>query len=403
MEKRLKRRQWALVSDGANAGKTTFTAANARTPIMVIDTDGRFDAVESLVNGPVLYPAQVFDPLDLAEELIDRVPKEKVATLFWDSMTKFYSVHARLAYMRNLAGKQKRTGSRAAEMVDKSNAMTIARDLAILGTDVFYSWHLTHGVNGTGKSEIRDMISAVEKGRLMTSINVSLLFIREKDRFGLKVESARDFGGRPANVGFTIWDEPGNYWRGGAERLERLIYTTFSGKAEAVQWGSEKIGNEDLGEVEGIYDYLKEQVRPDSYMQMFVAWIEHIDGLVANSNPKPVKVPDKPPEPKLEPPVEVKPEPEKPGESPAEAAEEIEVDPGNLADMKASWDEHKELYLNHVVFAAAKLRPDKYKDAGDALLETANYPMPEGIILEFKMDQRVTREGGEKILDFLVE
>jgi hypothetical protein len=378
---------------------------------MVIDTDGRFDAVESLVNGPVLYPSQVFDPLELAEELIDRVPKEKVGTLFWDSMTKFYSIHARLGFMRNLAGKQ-RQKSRAAEMVDKSNAMTIARDLAILGTDVFYSWHLTHGVDGTGQSEIRDMISAVEKDRLMTSINASFLMIREKDRFGLTVQSARDFGGRPANVGFTIWDEPGNYWRGGAERVERLMYTTFSGKADAVKWGSERIKNEDLAEVEGIYDHLKENVHPETHMQMFVAWIEHIDHLVANGQVKETKVPKKPVQKPPEPPEEEKKEPEpppqpEPPEEPREElvleSEKISVDSGKLADVKASFGEHEKLFQSHVYKAAATLRPDKYKDAEAALEAAKAFPPPEGITLMIDMNQRITTAGADKILDFLVK
>jgi len=126
-----KKRQWALISHGAEAGKSTFLASNARPPLMVVDSDSRFDAVEPLALGPVLYPSQVIDTLELAEELILRIPKESVKSLGWDSLTKLYSIFARLGFMRNLAGKQRISSSKASEMIDKSNAMTIARDMAI--------------------------------------------------------------------------------------------------------------------------------------------------------------------------------------------------------------------------------------------------------------------------------
>lgn len=46
MNKKLKVRHWSLSSHGALLGKSTFIAANCRPPIVVVDTDGRFDAVK---------------------------------------------------------------------------------------------------------------------------------------------------------------------------------------------------------------------------------------------------------------------------------------------------------------------------------------------------------------------
>lgn len=281
--KGLRTRHWALHSHGALAGKSTFIAANCRAPIIVVDTDGRFEAVEGLVEGQVLYPEQVIDPLTLAEELIALNTKHKPATIAWDSLTKLYSIHARMGYMRGRSGRKTAKGksvNKASELIDKSNAMTIARDLAILGTDVYFVWHTTSGVDGQGKSEVKDMISSIEKERLMTSINVTLEFMVKDGNFGVTVMQARDFGGRKSNVGFTMWDKTGNYWHGAAERLERLIYTSFASKEEMMAWGAERLSIMP-DEAEGVYDHLKESHSDATRSQLTTAWIEHVDELAA--------------------------------------------------------------------------------------------------------------------------
>jgi hypothetical protein len=272
-------RHWALTSHGAEAGKSTFIAANARPPIMVVDTDSRFSMVEALVSGEVMYPAQTRNPRALAEELIAVYDKQGYRSLAWDSLTKLYSIHARLAYMRNREGLQK---NKAAGMIDKSNAMTIARDLAILGTDCYFVWHTTSGVDGMGQMEVRDMISTVERERLMTSVNVTLEFRVSEGLYGVKVVSARDFSGRKSNTGFTIWDKPDNYWADTADDLERLIYTSFLSPDDAVNWAVAEFQQE-LGqkvmpdEMMGEYEHLKEQLQPKTASEMWVTWIQHID------------------------------------------------------------------------------------------------------------------------------
>lgn len=283
---KLRVRHWALISHGAEAGKSTFIAANARPPIMVVDTDSRFGAVEALVGGgadAVIYPKQTRNSRALAEEIMEVFDGRGFRTLAWDSLTKLYSIHARLAYMRNREGLTK---NKAAGMIDKSNAMTIARDLAILGTDCYFVWHTTKGVDGMGQMEVRDMISTVERERLMTSVNVTLEFVVSEGQYAVKVVSARDFAGRKANTGFTIWDEPGNYWANVANDLERLIYTSFINPDEAIDWAvfqfQEKLGKEVMAdEMMGEYEHVKESIQPQSASDMWVAWVQHIDSKTA--------------------------------------------------------------------------------------------------------------------------
>ena len=50
---KLRVRHWALISHGAEAGKTTFLASNARPPLFVVDTDGRFGAGDRSGRAPV--------------------------------------------------------------------------------------------------------------------------------------------------------------------------------------------------------------------------------------------------------------------------------------------------------------------------------------------------------------
>lgn len=277
-------RNWALVSVGAEAGKSTFVAANARTPAYVIDSDNRFDGVQGLADGEVLYPATPqgkIVPLDISEQAEDAIFNRGVQSVVVDSVTKIYSLHARRGFMRNRSGRGNK--NKASEMISKSDAMTVLRDIAAYGTDLYYIWHETAGVDASGQSEVRAMISQVEMDRLFTSINAILRFKRENGRYAITVERVRDFGGRPANARFTIWDSPGNYWQGGAARLERLMYTSFSGQKEAIRWMGEQLGNEDPAEMENLYEHIKSERAPESPSQMWVAVVEETDRLLAET------------------------------------------------------------------------------------------------------------------------
>jgi hypothetical protein len=373
-----------MTSQGAEAGKSTFLAANARTPLMCVDADSRFDAVEPLSGGQVLYPSQVINTLDLAEELILRVPKEGVKSLAWDSITKLYSLPTRIGLMKNIQGRAA-SGNRASSWVDKSNIMTLARDLAILGTDVYYCWHTTSGVDGLGKTEVRDMISAVEKDRLMTSINATLEFFVEDGRYGIRVLRARDYGDRKANVGFVLYDEPGNYWRGGADLLEELMYVAaFGSPASAIGWAAEKLGIS-LDEATGEYEHQRDELSPENAAQMYTAWYMHV---IKITNGKPV--------------IESPPEPEvvsDPAEQAAEQAQELaRVVIEARADLAKMGDQIK---VGNVVFSAATAWPNKFT-ADQALLKLQEWPdKPDDV--EIRMDRSILGETGLKMFDWLAE
>lgn len=371
-----KRRQWALTSDGAEKGKSTFLS-NAKAPIMVVDADGRFDAIEPLVDGDVLYPKQVINTLDLAEELIERVPAEGVRSIAWDSMTKLYGLPTRLGLMKNIQGRAA-GGNLASSWVDKSNIMTVARDLALLGTDMYYVWHVGPGLDGTGKMEIRDMISSIEKDRLMTSINVTMEFFfvvsNGEKQYGVKVLHARDFGGRKANTNFVLFDAPGNYWKNGAEQLEELIYTPFASKEGAIVWAAETLGiNRD--EADGEYENFKEEANPQGFGEMFTGWYLHV-----KQHESARDVPEKEPEPVL--PATIKSDP---------ATDSRQ----SLSDLGA------EVTIGNTVFAATTAWPEKFA-ADEALLALKEFPdLPEGA--EIRMDRVVKVETGLSMFDWLGE
>jgi hypothetical protein len=451
---KLRTRHWALISHGALQGKTTFLAANSRPPLLVVDTDGRFDAVEALVDGPVFYPSQVIDPLELAEEIMDLYTREGIKSILWDSLTKLYSLHARLGFMRGRAGRSK---SRASELVDKSNAMTIARDLAMLGTDVYYTWHTMEGRNHEGKSEIRAMVSDVERNRLETSINVTLEFLEVDGIYGARIQNARDFGGRKANAGFTIWDKPGNYWRGAANWLEELMYTSFTGKPEAVSWVSREL-NLEIDEAEGVYDHLKESIEPETSALMWVNLIQHVRDLqkgdtvnpkgdtgdkgvkgdtepsqIGNNAPPQEYAPENPPtddaqmddlagieETREESPNDTQTD-DKVDESASPAdkddtggdkgdtvqAEIFPAGTGNIPQMRQHLVEIAEkrgnstVLLGQVVYAILTAVPGRYAGTEGVIEELGNYPdLPDGYTWE--LDKVVTLSGGQKFFDFAV-
>lgn len=225
------RRMWALKSNGAERGKSMFIAANAASPTYVIDTDGRFAQVASLASArdaEIIYPPNqkaYFAPEDLMLGIQNAVLEKGAKSVVFDSLTKLYSLHAKLGFARIRSGE---ADNRAAEMINKAVAMSMARDSSIFGTELYFIWHEHEARDGSGKLEVRDMISDIERERLGTSLNATLLFKRQKHenafRYGIEVLSARDFGGKPAHVGFTLWDTPGNYWQGVGERIEHAMY-----------------------------------------------------------------------------------------------------------------------------------------------------------------------------------
>ena len=258
-------RMWGLKGK-PKMGKTTFAAANAIPKVGWIDSDGRVDFVRGLAKGEIVKPpsrkANIL-PLhiqDWAEETV--LMDEGIQSLVVDSVTKIWEWQSRRATMHGdlSAGERAAAGlskNKASDMVSKSNAMAIVRTLAGLGVSCYFVWHTTDGRDHQGKKMVgRDMISNVELERLEASLAAVIEFGRDNRGYWAKVLQARDLNGIPANVGFTLYDTPGNLWKGGADVLEKLMYTSFSDKQAAVAWLSSETGNPDLAEMEAHYDHV---------------------------------------------------------------------------------------------------------------------------------------------------
>lgn len=286
------KRYWALVGP-PESSKSTFAAAVAKPPVYALNADGRFDQVRGLINGPVIIADRQFalDPLHIHDGAQAAAWEQAVETIIVDPVTRIYSVNSRRAGMMNRLGIRKTKDgytdnkNRAAVMVDKADAMATLANLVSLGPDVFYIWHIrVGGRNAEGQLDERETISEMERANLAGSINVWLSFQRDDARgvFGVTVDKARDNNGRKANTGFTLWDKPGNFWAGTGDRLDRLIYTSFTGQDEAVKWGMEQLGNDDPGEIQGLYDHVKSETGPKTASEMWVAWVQHIDEISNN-------------------------------------------------------------------------------------------------------------------------
>ena len=97
-------------------------------------------------------------------------------------------------------------------------------------------------------------MSPEERKRLMTSVDIVLYFSFSKGKYAVTVgDETRGYADKP-NIGFTIYDRPGNYWRNSLARIYGLIYTTFSGQDGAINWGLKTLQKEDPVELEAFYD-----------------------------------------------------------------------------------------------------------------------------------------------------
>lgn len=307
MNRKYGTRHWALVSSTYGEGKSTFIAANSIAPVYCIDSDGRFESVAGLIDGDVYYPTNAAGkgigptgPIEMRNQVENAVFNNGIQTIVADSVTRIFAYHARRASVAGRMTKAQRSElgfgkQKAADMIPKSDIMTELANLTVYGTDVYYTWHMRQTINVSGKYEKieKDRISDTELATLMASIGTRLRFFREGSRFGITVDYCRDRNGRKSNVGFTIYDAPDNYWRGGAERLERLMYTSFMSPDEAVEWGMKQLNNQDPGEISSLYEFVKQQEQPKTRSEMAVAWIEHISKLLSESS-NTVESPEKP-------------------------------------------------------------------------------------------------------------
>ena len=312
-------RRWALTSLVEWAGKTTFLAANIASPAYVIDGDSRWGLVKHLVEGNVQFAAGaiILDPLALMEAVQRVMEKGVTKALCCDPITKLYSHHSRRASMAGRLSIQEREnrgyGKNVAKLhVGKADTIEIITNLAMYGVDTYYTWHKREGVDAKGTKGIRDRISEVELNTLRQSIDVEIEFVKEVNPvwqkgeknaqnflYGATVKSARGLAGKPVSTGFTVWDTPNNFWNGGADRIERLIYTSFRDPKEAILWASQRFEGAPPLDLKAEYEKKKKVWNPDVAGQMYSQWIEYVDDLV--KDPEAAKKPDKKqPEPDIE-------------------------------------------------------------------------------------------------------
>lgn len=265
-----------------------------RTPAIIADYDDRFPVQQDDII--LLSRKVIMNPLDLIETVERLIGEKDYKTIVVDTVTKLYQRYSRQAMMQIA---QNRVKNKASTMVDKSNAMAIISTLSGYAPDIYYVWHQRPGgINAKGQTEDRHKISDIELHTLHESVNVDLLFVREGNRYGVTVENARDLGSVRVNRGFTLWDDPDNFWEGFADKLERMIYTSFKNPQDAIRWGMQQTGNSDTAEIQDFYNQVKADAGAKTAGEMWVAWIQAVEGHVAKKQAeKPAVIADAAPNP----------------------------------------------------------------------------------------------------------
>ncbi len=278
-------------------GKTTFFAANAISPVYAIDADKGYVRTRRAmidkfpeITGEVYFPSNkgCLVPLLIHQEAERNIFDKNIKTTVIDSVTKIYGFNTRPAVMAGRMTPQQReqygfSKNKAANLQNKADAIQVLTYLAGYGTHIFYIWHEQETVDmesvKKGKMDLimRETMSKEERKRLFTSIDIVLRFSIDKGRYAITVDpETRGYGSVP-NTGFTIYDKPGNYWRGALSRIYGLIYTTFDSKDEAIAWGQKKLAIEDSVEAEAWYEEVKTRARPETPSAMWLAWMMAVE------------------------------------------------------------------------------------------------------------------------------
>lgn len=319
-------------------GKTAFFAANAPAPVYAIDSDKGFVRTRMAMNkrfpeisGTVISPSKdgCLVPIHIHEEAKSNIRKHNIKTVVVDSVSKIYEYNTRPAVMVGRLSVQQRkdfgySANKAANLMNKADAIQTLTYMAAYGTNIFYVWHEKETVDMKSNDMdkiMKESMSKEERLRLMESIDIVLRFTFEKGKFAITVTpETRGYADVP-NTGFTLYDEKGNYWRNSLARIYGLIYTTFSGQDEAVNWGLKTLSKEDPVELEAFYDEVKGRTNPEKPGDMWVAWMlaieeqynngqkreqeKKVERPVVIEGEKIIKEPDDPPEEKKELPASV--------------------------------------------------------------------------------------------------
>ena len=278
-------RQVALIGE-TRTGKSTFLMSNARGNVWAVDAEHGLERYKDLTESELFYPSKrgCVDPIHIFLEAEKSVWDKKIETIAIDSVTKIYGRQSRVASMAGQLTKQQREKlgfgkSKAKDMVGKANAIQVLTNLIVYGTDVFYVWHSGEylDVASTTYDMIqRDAISTVERKRLMTSVDIVLRFSLEKGSYRVFVDpETRNIGRQPARTGFYLTDPPRNFWAGTMDKLENLIYLSFSSPEEAIEWGAEALGKA-VEDMTDFYTHVRDEAKPKTASLMWFAWISAI-------------------------------------------------------------------------------------------------------------------------------
>ena len=271
------RRLWSLVGFPGE-GKSTF-AARMAAPILVIDSDHRFDEVMHLVGGDVLEfeDARINGLVaPIVDELSRSMPEERVATIVVDSLTQIISPLVQRAVQANLDGENR---NKMSSFVAKATGMKLLQDgVSRWGTDVLWIYHLQEGRDARAQSHTTTSIPATELARLQRNLNARLRIVRKGEQLGIHVEWCRT-----GRQGLTLWDESGS-WEMMPEKLDEAMYAgldqeaqarkagRFSGPAEAIAWGVEQGAFAGEKEASAAYDHVKGTHRPANAAEMWELW-----------------------------------------------------------------------------------------------------------------------------------
>ena len=271
------RRLWSLVGYPGE-GKSTF-AARMAAPILVVDSDHRFDEVMHLVAGDVL---EFEDPringlvAPIVDELARSMPEERVATIVVDSLTQIISPLVQRAVQANLDGENR---NKMSSFVAKATGMKLLQDgISRWGSDVLWIYHLQQGRDARAQAQTTTSIPATELARLQRNLNARLRTVRQGARLGIQVEWCRT-----GRQGMTLWDDSGD-WEMMPEKLEEAMYEglaqdqqarkagRFSGPQEAIAWGVEQGAFSDAKEARAAYEAVKAGHRPANAAEMWELW-----------------------------------------------------------------------------------------------------------------------------------
>ncbi|MDT8307270.1 MAG: AAA family ATPase [Anaerolineae bacterium] len=271
------RRLWSLVGFPGE-GKSTF-AARMAAPILVVDSDHRFDEVMHLVGGDVLeFEDRRINGLvpRIVDELARSMPEERVATIVVDSLTQIISPLVQRAVQANLDGENR---NKMASFVAKATGMKLLQDgVSRWGTDVLWIYHLQQGRDAHAQNQTTTTIPATELARLQRNLNARLRVMRQGSKLGVHVEWCRT-----GRQGMTIWDDSGT-WEMMPERLEEAMYdglqqeqqarreSRFSGPDEAITWGVEQGAFPNLKQARAAYDNVKATHQPANAAEMWELW-----------------------------------------------------------------------------------------------------------------------------------